>query len=83
VQTPHRYFPIESHSWLPFLSYLPRGMQVHVMRATNRFWIMKTSPDWNLLGGVEMQGLSPDARIVYEFSMGLRKSVIAIMASTV
>ena len=36
VQVPYRWFPIESHSWLPFLSYLPRRLQIPLLRISNR-----------------------------------------------
>jgi SAM-dependent methyltransferase len=81
VQTPHRMFPVESHSWLPFLSYLPRRLQVPLLRISNRFWVKKTSPDWNLLNANDISSLFPDARIAFEMSMCLRKSIIAIRAS--
>jgi SAM-dependent methyltransferase len=37
VQTPYKHFPIESHSWLPFFSWLPRRMQIPTLRITNMF----------------------------------------------
>lgn len=81
VQTPHRMFPVESHSWLPGLGYLPRRVQVPLLKFTNRFWIKQTSPDWNLLNTHEMSSLFPDARIAFEKSLGLKKSIIAIRVS--
>lgn len=78
VQTPHRFFPIESHSWLPFLAYLPRRLMVFKLRITNRFWVKKTRPDWNLLTRAEMMRLFPDARVYTEKSFGLIKSLMAV-----
>ena len=37
VQTPYKHFPIESHSWLPFVGWLPRKFQVRVLKITNKF----------------------------------------------
>jgi len=81
VQVPYRWFPIESHSWLPFFSYLPRLAQIQIMRLTNRFWIKQTIPDFHLLSESEMRGYFPDARILRERVLGLTKSLIAYRQS--
>jgi len=78
VQTPYKHFPLESHSWLPLLAWLPRRLLIPVLRVTNRFWIKRTSPDWNLLNRNTMTALFQDANIVSEKSMGLTKSIMAI-----
>lgn len=78
VQTPNVGFPIESHTWLPFIGYLPRRLQVPTLAVTNRFWVKRTAPDWNLLSRAEMQALFPDAEIVNETVLGLVKSFMAI-----
>jgi SAM-dependent methyltransferase len=78
VQTPCRSFPIESHSWLPFVGFLPRRALVPLLRSTNKFWIKQTTPDWNLLSATEMGRLFPDAEILRETFFGLTKSVMAV-----
>jgi hypothetical protein len=79
VQTPYRYFLIESHTWLPFIIVLfPRSLQLGVINVFNRFWPKKTSPDWNLLTATQMQMLFPDAEIIVERFLGLIKSIAAI-----
>lgn len=78
VQTPNRYFPIESHTWLPFIAYLPRSAQLAALRVSNRIWIKRTTPDWNLLTAEQMRALFPDAQIEKEISAGLVKSWMAI-----
>ncbi len=80
VQTPCRSFPVESHTWLPGLGWLPRPLLIPTLRLTNRLWIKKTNPDWRLLNGSEMADLFPDARIVAERAMGLTKSIMAVKA---
>lgn len=79
VQTPYKFFPIESHTWLPiFFIYLPRNIQIKIIIFLNNHWPKKTYPDWNLLTIVQMQELFPDAQIILEKSFGLVKSIIAI-----
>jgi len=80
VQTPYKHFPIESHSWLPFLAWLPRWLLIPVLRFTNLFWVKKTSPDWHLLNKSELSQLFSDAQIVEEKAFGLTKSIMAIKA---
>ncbi|MGB7216468.1 MAG: class I SAM-dependent methyltransferase [Gammaproteobacteria bacterium] len=80
VQTPCRSFPIESHSWLPFVAYIPRRALVPLLEATNRVWIKKTTPDWHLLSEAEMRRLFPDATIAKERLGGFTKSLMAIRA---
>jgi hypothetical protein len=63
VQTPYKYFPVESHSWLPgLIVFLPRRIQIAILNITNKFWVKRTSPDWNLLTVKEMRNLFPDAK---------------------
>jgi hypothetical protein len=79
VQTPHRYFPIETHTWLPVLVvFLPRTLQIRLIDFMNSWWPKKTRPDWNLLTRAQMRQLFPDARIVTERWLGVPKSIIAI-----
>ncbi len=78
VQTPNIGFPIESHSWLPMIGYLPRSLQVPVLRVTNRLWVKRTAPDWCLFNRLELSELFPEARIVNEKSFGLTKSLMAV-----
>lgn len=80
VQTPYKHFPIESHSWLPFVAWLPRWALVGTLRATNLFWVKKTIPDFCLLDKQEMSKLFAGARIVEENVVGLTKSIMAIKA---
>jgi SAM-dependent methyltransferase len=80
VQTPYRFFPIESHTWLPLVAYLPRRVLIPTLRISNRFWIKKSQPDWHLLGQRQMGQLFDDARLVRETSFMLTKSIMAIKA---
>jgi hypothetical protein len=79
VQTPNKWFPIESHTWLPFFILLmPRSWQINLIAFMNQWWPKKTSPDWDLLNKQQMQHLFPDADIRLEKSLGFTKSIIAI-----
>ena len=78
VQTPNIHFPVESHSWLPFVGWLPRPLLLSVLSVTNRVWVKSTEPDWRLLDRDDMAALFPDAEIVGERCLGLTKSLIAV-----
>jgi hypothetical protein len=83
VQTPHKYFPVESHTWLPFfIIFLRRSLQIRMMRSLNRFWPKKSEPDWRLLTCRDMKELFPDAEIFIERVWGMPKSLIAIRRVT-
>jgi SAM-dependent methyltransferase len=81
VQTPYKYFIIESHSWLPFfIVLLSRRSQLRILSLVKRttFWPKKTEPDWNLLVPRDMKELFPGAQIIVETQLGLTKSIMAI-----
>ncbi|WP_050424289.1 class I SAM-dependent methyltransferase [Bradyrhizobium tropiciagri] len=81
VQTPYRYFPIESHTWLPgFIVLLPRRLQIALIELFNRFWFKRTAPDWHLFDWREMTETFPDAKIYRERYLGMTKSLMAIKA---
>lgn len=80
VQTPHRFFPIESHSWTPALYSYPDSREKHVKRLgiLKKYWIKETQPDFNLLTEQEMRFLFPGATDVYTNRVfGLPKEIIA------
>ena len=75
VQTPNRWFPVEPHSLLPLIHWLPRALG-------ERLWRFGVSGDpfdqTRLLGPGELARLFPDARIVRERLGPLTKSIVAI-----
>jgi SAM-dependent methyltransferase len=80
VQTPHRAFPIDSHTWLPFVGWLSHNATIRVVRVTNRYWVKHCShADWQLLGTAEMRSLFPEAEIHIERVVGIPKSLIAYL----
>ncbi len=78
VQTPNRWFPIESHAWLPFTALLPRTVLILMLKVSNRIWVKQTSPDWYLLSKKEMTVLFPDATLLNETFAGFTKSIICV-----
>jgi Methyltransferase domain len=79
VQTPYKWYPIESHTWLPVVVVmLPRPLQLRLVSWLNRWWIKPTQVDWNLLTYAQMSTLFPEATIVRERTLGLCKSLIAV-----
>jgi SAM-dependent methyltransferase len=78
VQTPCKTFPVESHTWLPLVGYLPREVFLPILKLSNRYWVKGAEPDFNLLGKEDMKHLFPEANIVCEKKYGLTKSVMAI-----
>ena len=78
VQTPYKYFIIESHTWLPgVFVFLPRTLQIKTIRLFNKFWPVKTWPDFNLLTVKDMKELFPEAEIIKEKSFLFTKSLTA------
>lgn len=78
VQTPHRAFPVEAHTWLPFVGWMPHQATVRLVRVSDRVWVKHCGyVDWNLLGEPEMRRLFPDAAIHVERVLGLPKSLVA------
>lgn len=83
VQTPNKWFPIESHSWLPFFGWLPRRVLVRFLRITNVIWVKGTAPDWNLLDEKNLSRLfGAGVTIIKERSFGMVKSITALKADT-
>lgn len=78
VQTPHRHFPLEAHTWFPLISFFPRKLQILSIKVLNRFWFKKTTPDWNLLDEYQMKEFFPDAQIFVIKKLGFKKEIIAI-----
>jgi SAM-dependent methyltransferase len=78
VQTPYKHFPIETHSWLPFLAWLPRPLLIGTLRVVNPIWITKTAPDWHLLDKKQLARLFEGALIIDEKVFGLTKSLMAV-----
>ena len=90
VQTPNRYFPIETHLLTPFIHLLPRAWRAFIVRRftvwqwihrpsedQKRFYIEHFVSDIRLLSADQMQRLFPDAVILRERFLLFTKSLIA------
>jgi len=90
VQTPNRYFPIETHLLTPLVHLLPRGLRAFIVRRftvwqwihrpgaqEKRFYIEHFVSDIRLLSADQMRDLFPDAVILRERFLGFTKSLIA------
>lgn len=78
VQTPYRWFVMESHSWLPFVAWLPRRLLLPILRVAARVWPKSTNPDWYLLNRRELGSMFAGAEIRDEKWLGLTKSLMAV-----
>jgi hypothetical protein len=79
VQTPNRYFLIESHTWLPgIVAFLPRPLLIQLIAVLNRWWPKKTFADFNLLTARQMAALFPDGQLIRERSLGMTKSLVVV-----
>lgn len=81
VQAPYRWFPVETHTALPFVGFLPRRLLVPLLRITNKFWIKKANPDFYLPTVRDMKYYFPEAIILKEYALGFTKSLIACRRS--
>jgi hypothetical protein len=76
VQTPYKYFLIESHTIAPgFVVLLPRSVQLEIWK---RWPFYNHVPDFNLLTVHDMKRCFPDAEIHLESVFGLTKSIMAV-----
>lgn len=93
VQTPNRYFPIETHLLTPFVHLLPRRWRAFIVRRftvwqwiqqpaadEKRFYIEHFISDIRLLTAGDMRALFPDAVILRERFLIFTKSLIAYRA---
>lgn len=87
VQTPNRWFFVESHFIAPFVHYLPRSLAMPLLRFCSVRALLRRGDnvdlrqlagELRLLSFREMRLLFPDCEIYRETWFGLTKSFIAI-----
>lgn len=91
IQTPNRWFPVETHLWTPFVHWLPKSWQrpvvtsLTVWGAVTRtsedrraFYFRHFLEDIRLLTAGDMAALFPEAHVVRERTLGWTKSLIAV-----
>ena len=91
IQTPNRYFPVETHVLTPFLHWLPKSWQMriaprvtvwsmltNVSREQREWYIRHFLFDIQLLDAGQMKRLFPGARLIRERAWGMVKSLIAV-----
>jgi hypothetical protein len=86
IQTPAREFPIEPHFFTPFVHWLPKGVQRHLLRNFTLWGLMgrpndlvveMTLAELRLLKFAEFQSMFPKGDIWTERVLGLPKSYTA------
>lgn len=90
VQTPNRWFPVETHLLTPLVHYLPKRIQAPLIRRwtvwstltgiegeRKRFYIEHYLDDILLLDAAAMRSLFPQAKLIHERFLGLTKSLLA------
>jgi SAM-dependent methyltransferase len=90
VQTPNRWFPIETHLLTPLVHFLPRAPRAFILRRftvwewihrpdeeSRRYYVEHFIRDIHLLSARDMRRLFPDAEILRERAFFFTKSLIA------
>ena len=87
VQTPNYWFPLELHSFTPFIHWLPRPTQVflvmhfalgHWAKAKTIHEAIRTTEDAYMLSRAMFRALFPDSELLTERMFLIPKSFIAI-----
>ena len=79
VQTPYLHFPIETHSWLPFIQYLPTRYKYKISKISMSIWVKRWDVNFHLYDRKRFEEDFSDAREIYfEKILGIPKSLIAI-----
>jgi len=91
VQTPNRWFPVETHLLTPFVHYLPKNWQAPLVRRwtvwsmltgiqgeRRSFYIEHYLADIHLLDGATLRELFPQAELRTERFLGIPKSLLAV-----
>lgn len=87
VQTPNKWFPLDTHTLMPFAHWLPQKLFRKLIPFSPRFVVFKPGPgeledfsNMRLLSRRTLQELFPNAKIIKERFCGITKSLIAVHA---
>lgn len=61
VTTPNKHFPVETHTRIPFVHWLPKNLRDRIYVKTGKAW---AQTNFHLLSASDMRVLFPDARII-------------------
>ncbi len=79
LTTPNRWFPLELHTFLPLLHWLPRATHQRALRALGKdFWA--STDNLNLLSADELQALFPpgvEVTVARHRTLGLTSNLLA------
>jgi hypothetical protein len=88
VQTPNKWFPVDTHTLMPLIHWLPQRIFKKLVRVSPRLLFFKHDPgdvddfrNLHLLSKRELQELFPGAIIIKEKFLGMTKSLIAVSAA--
>jgi len=78
VQTPYKHFPVESHSWFPFVQYAPQPVRTRLARIMKKVWVKQWKADFHLYDMNRFRREFGDATgVFYERALFLPKALIA------
>jgi ubiquinone/menaquinone biosynthesis C-methylase UbiE len=87
VQTPNKWFPVDTHTLMPFAHWLPQKAFRKLIRFSPRFVFFTPDPGdladfshMRLLSVRDLKELFPGAEIIKERFCGITKSLIAVSA---
>jgi len=79
VQTPYLHFPVEAHSWLPFMHYLTQPQRCYLSRVLKKVWVKQWSADFYAYNRKRFYQHFPDAtEMLTERAFLMPKSIIAV-----
>ena len=79
VQTPYIHFPIEAHSWLPVIQYLPHNIAGKISTLLKRIWVKQWSNNFYLYDFSRAYEDFPNANEFYFEKLAFLKKSIIVM----
>lgn len=79
IQTPYKHFPLEAHSWMPFVQYLSHTARWWLSQVTKKWWVASWNSDFYLYDKPRFAEHCVGAtKIEFEKTLGVTKALIAI-----